>query len=491
MNFALVARLLSMVMVILALAFASCLGVSFLLDQEDHADLSREAFYASIATSLLAALLLYWVGRRPSRKFFRKEALCVIGLGWILASLVGSIPYIVTTPEIGFAGAIFESASGLTTTGASVLSDLEQLPRSLLFWRSLSQWIGGIGVVVFFVAILGSLGAGAKMLYAHEASASTTDFDESRVQSMVVHLIYVYLTLSLLCALSYKVAGMDWYDAVCHSFTTVATGGFSTRSASIAAFESPAIEWIAIIYMTLGGTSFLLLMRVARRHRGVIRQNTEFLYYLLIMLCAAVATTAMLMYDRSSADAMHAFRDAAFSVVSIMTTTGFSTDDFAAWSALPQMILLVLMIVGGCSGSTAGGVKVMRFIIAFRLCMQSVERSFRSRIVRPIKINGRTLGERPANEVITYVSLIGLITMSSCVLASSFEPHHAVDTSLSAVLACMFNVGPGIAEVGPTQNFDFLHPHTKLFLSLLMIMGRLELYAILALFLPSLWKRFV
>lgn len=477
-------------MLILAVAFGASLGVSKLMDAPADAGITQQAFVAGIMTSIFAAAMLFWVGRSHTHKFFRKEALAVIGLGWLLASLVGAIPYLIVTPEIGFSGAYFETASGFTTTGASVFSHLERLPPSLLFWRSLTQWIGGMGVVVFFVAILGFIGVGAKMLYANEASGSINEFEESRVQSTVARLVYIYLALTSGCVLCFRIAGMSWFDAINHAFTTLSTGGFSTRTESLAAFQSPMIEWIAIVFMILGGLNFLLILRIVGGRVGYARRNTELVAYLLIVAVSTTAICLTLLTQGATSDIEHALRAATFQVVSIMTTTGFATEDFARWSSLPQMILLVLMVIGGCSGSTAGGIKVSRAVIAFRVTMLSIERSFRARVVRHIRMNNQVVGSETVTETTNFLILMGGIIIASLIIVSIFQPTLQVDTNLSAVAACLFNVGPGLAEVGPTENFAFLNPYTKLYLSLLMIMGRLELYAVLALFAPSLWKRF-
>ncbi len=490
MNFPLVARLLGVIMLILAAAFSASLAMAGLLDSPAEAEQTRKAFVAGVAVALFAAALLFRVGRRHQRKFFRKEALCVIGIGWLLASLVGSIPYLVATPEIGFAGACFETASGFTTTGASVFSDIEALPPSILFWRSLTQWIGGVGVVVFFVAILGSLGVGAKMLYANEASGSLSEFDESRVQSTVTRLVILYLALTLACATCYWLAGMGPFDAINHTFATVSSGGFSTRNASIAAFHSPAIEWICIVFMVVAGLNFIVAIRALQANATLALRNTELKAYLLILLVATGLIAATLLSQQTLESVPHAIRAAAFQVVSVMTTTGFATEDFAKWSALPQIVLLLLMVVGGCSGSTAGGIKVSRAVIALRLMLLSVERSFRARVVRQVRMNRQAIGSETVTDVSNFIVLALGCAVASLVVVTLFEPNLQVDTNITMVLACLFNIGPGLAEVGPAENYSFLHPYTKLYLSLLMIMGRLELYAILALFAPALWKRF-
>lgn len=477
-------------MAMLVLAFSASIAVSFGLDTPEAAPVARRGFLLALAVSLAAAVALFRAGRGASKKFFRKEALAAIGMGWLLSALVGSIPYQMIVPQIGISGAFFESASGLTTTGASVLSDLESLPPSLLFWRSLSQWIGGIGVVVFFVAILGFLGAGAKILFANESSTSMADFDESRVQSAVARLITLYLGLSAACAASYFMAGMDWFDALCHMFTTVSTGGFSTRSASFAAFESPLLEWLAILYMILGGTSFILLLGLLRGKLGSAASNSEFIAYLSILAIGVMAVFLALILENAYSDWMRSARASAFQVVSIATTSGFATEDFAAWPSLAQIALLMLMVVGGSAGSTAGGLKVVRLVIAARFCLLQIERAYRSNVIRALRVNNRVVNEKAGHDAVAYIALLALMCLVAFPAAAMLEPSLSVQGVISAVAACLFNIGPGLAEVGPTQLYDFLQPFTKTFLAVLMIMGRLELYAVLVLLAPSLWKRF-
>jgi trk system potassium uptake protein TrkH len=482
--------MLSAILFALAIAFLGCLAVAWIYAGQPGEERAIYGFALSILLSSGLGFIFYLLGRKGPSRFFQKEALCVIGVGWILASLVGALPYGIIVDGISPTDAFFESASGLTTTGASIFSDVESLPRSLLFWRSLSQWIGGMGVVVFFVAILGFLGAGGRILYANEASGFTADFEDSRVQTAVKKLWTLYLSLSAVCILVYRVGGMGWYDSICHMFTTLSTGGFSTHTTSMAAFESPFLEWAATAFMVIGGTSFLLILQVLRGRVKQVRLNTEFHAYTLILLISILAVTIFLIRDGLAESWSHAARASAFQVASIMTTTGFSTENFGLWSPFPKVVLLTLMIVGGCSASTAGGMKVIRLVVGFRSSLNSVERAFRSRVVRRIVVNGRTLDDESTQNIITYIVILSLICVACIPLTAIFEPEISVDGNISAVFACLFNIGPGLAEVGPAQNYAHFHDYTKLLLSLLMIMGRLELYAILVLFSPSLWRRF-
>lgn len=490
MNYRLICRLLSAIVTTVALAFLICYFVSLApspIEGEREAGI-RFLYCTGVALSLASAL--FFAGKKARIRLFRKEALAVIGLGWLTASAMGALPYLLIVNDISIVDSFFESASGLTTTGASVFSDIEALPHSLLFWRALSQWIGGMGVVVFFVAILGFLGAGAKILYSNEASGSTADFDQPRVQSAVLRLWLVYIVLSLSCVAVYQIGGMRFYDALCHMFATVSTGGFSTRNASMASFDSPFLEWSTSLFMALGGCSFLLLLQIPSRRFWMFRKNTEWHAYIALLVGSAIAV-ALFIRGTPGAEGIHdTIRAAVFQVISIMTTTGFATVDYDHWPTFPKVALLALMIVGGCSASTAGGAKVVRIIMAVKVALRSIEQEYRPRLVRRIQMNGKPVEEDSINDVVVFLLLLVGICLVAVPLTSVFEPNLSLQASISSVFACIFNIGPGLGEVGPTQNYAGLHDYTKATLALLMIMGRLELYAVLVLFRPSLWRKF-
>ncbi len=490
MNFGLIFRLLGVIVVTLAIAFLACFGVGFAPSPIAWEAEAREGFLVCAGVALALSAVLFFLGRGCSLRLLRKEALCVIGVGWLLASAVGALPYVIIDADVGLVDGFFESASGLTTTGASIYSDVESLPRCLLFWRGISQWLGGMGVVVFFVAILGFLGAGAKILYANEASGSTTDFEHPRVQAAVMSLWLVYLGLSAVCMCVFALGGMSLFDALFHMFTVLSTGGFSTRNASMAAFESPFLEWAASFFMILGGCSFLLLATVLRGRFRAMKRNTEFRAYLVILGGASLAIMPVLLTSGFSENGHDALRASVFQVVSVMTSTGLVSVDFDLWPAFPKLLLLVLMVIGGCSASTAGGVKVARIVVALRVALRSIELEFRPHVVRRIQMNRKPIEPSTINEIMVFLVLVALLCMIAIPLAAVFEPSLSLEATISAVFTCLFNTGPGFAEVGPTRNFAPLHDYTKVFLSLLMIMGRLELYAILVLFSPALWRQF-
>ncbi len=490
MNYPIICKLLSVIMSTLALAFLASYAVGEIawIEARESAYLVEWILSASIACVL--AVVFAFLGRGAQLKLFRKEALTLIGTGWILASLVGATPYWLIIPGCGITDAIFESTSGLTTTGATVLSNLETYPHSLLFWRSLSQWVGGLGVVVFFVALLSSLGAGAKILYSNESTGTSTEIDSGRIQQGVLQIILLYLGLSGACLLAMRGAGLSWFDAICHMFTTISTGGFGTYDSSIAAFNNPSLEWIIILFMALGGTSFFALLMLTRRNWRGFRANTEVkAYYLILLAATAIVTTSMYLIT-AEPDFIATLRTCMFQVVSIATTTGFTTDDYMNWLPITHVILLLLMIFGGCSGSTSGGTKIVRLVVALKITQKSIEKSFRTRVVRPLYMNGRVLDQDDQENIMGFILLMTMVFLGGILLLSLLEPQVSFAGIFSAVASTLFNIGPGVAEIGPSENYAFFGPVAKCMFSLLMIMGRLELYAILVLFVPSLWKKF-
>ncbi|MBC2594086.1 TrkH family potassium uptake protein [Ruficoccus amylovorans] len=490
MNYRIISKLLSVIVTTLAVAFLICLGMGQTFDTSVREDGVLDEWLICSAVAVALALICMLLGRGAGNKLLRKEALAVIGLGWILASVIGALPYYLILEEASVADSIFETASGLTTTGASVFSNLESIPTSLLFWRCLSQWIGGLGVVVFFVALLSSLGAGAKILFSNESSGHSTDIDSGRVQHGVLQIMYVYLGLSALCAVVFHLCGMNWFDALCHMFATVSTGGFSTYNSSVGAFQSPTIEWMVTLFMALGGTSFFVMLRMVKCDFRHVWRNTEFIAYLIIMGTFSILITLILLGEGVVGDFNEALRVSTFQAVSLMTSTGFSTADFQMWPNVVHTLLMMAMIVGGCSGSTGGGTKVVRVVVALKVARQQIERAFRTRVVRPMHMNGRILDKDDQENVINYIVLLAIVCLLSLPVLALLQHELSFEGCFSAMLACLFNVGPGFNEVGPTLNYSYFSEAAKIFLALLMIMGRLELYAVLVLFTPSLWKRF-
>lgn len=495
MNYSIIFKLLSIILGFIGLAFAFSLGIGFIDQTSAGETRALIGFGVSIAITWGAALFFYFLGRKGDNRLYRREALCIIGVGWIIASVVGALPYLFIL-NCSLADAIFESTSGLTTTGATVFSQLDLLPHSLLFWRSISQWIGGMGVIVFFVTLFSFPGAGAKILFSSESSLQPNDLYSSRVRSNIFDILYLYLGLSLLCFLAFRLSGMNGYEACCHMFTTIATGGFSIYDESMGYFNSPQIEWVTILFMLLGATNFVFMIRILRRDWKVLKTSTEPISLYIIL----TAATALVFFELVSKERLSMFSDidqlgtivrtSLFHVVSLMTSSGFSTTDYNNWPLVTHTLLLGLMIIGGNSGSTAGGLKVIRFIAGIKIALVHIEGVFRTNVVRAVKVNGQTLDSFSKSGILTYIVLMAFIGHLSLLVIAILEPNLSVEGAFSAVIASFYNIGPGFQEVGPMETYAPFKDISKYVLCLLMIMGRLELYAILTLFLPSFWKRF-
>lgn len=489
MQYSIIFRLLSAITLVVTLALLACLGVAIVLG--DGLTVAVKGFALSGIGAGAVSGVLYLLGKNAINRLFRKEALCLIGVGWIMASLLGALPYLTILEECSLADAIFESASGFTTTGATVFTDYEnRFPPSLLFWRSLTQWIGGLGVVVLFVALVSNVGSGAKVLFSNESSGQSADIDDGTIKQGAKRIMNFYIGLSVACFISYYLAGLSWFDAVCHMATTVSTGGFSTINAGVPGFDNPLLEWLMIIFMFFGGFSFMLALKLMRTGWAAKRTGLEGVVYTILFICASLIVAGLNYFTLSQHDFHELFRDAFFQVITIMTTTGYATEDFNLWSVPVKWILLGLMVVGGCSSSTAGGVKVIRVIAAFRMTRQSIEKTFRSNVVRTLRLNGKIIDENARESLSDFLILIALVAVVGVVSFSMLQPACDMETGLSAVIACLFNIGPGFGQVGPMENFAFLHDATKIGLSVLMLLGRLELYALLVLFSPSLWRKF-
>ena len=482
--------MLGKVLLVLAGAFTLCILVGFLNEESLNEDRSCQAFLVCVVISFLFSGLFHYLGRNTSDRMFRREALCLIGLSWFLATFIGAIPYLLIVEGCTFSDALFECSSGLTTTGATAFNNFYEFPASLLFWRSLSQWMGGLGVVVFFVALLSSLGAGAKILFSSESSGSAADFDQGRIQHGAVILMLYYLSISIICAIAYKLAGMTWFQAVNHSMTTIATGGFSTEAESIQHFNSPLIEWIAIFFMALSATTFLFVIRILSRRWHLLRNGQEVYWFYSILLGSTFMLTVYLVELTGQLPTADSFRTALFQAVSIMTTTGYASTDFETWLPPAKMLLITLMFIGGCSGSTAGGVKVVRILIAMRGSLRSIAHAMRPNLTLSMRMGGKPLRESAVQNVVIFLMLMIVLQILSMLFVSANEPELTFLSTFSCVQATLFNIGPGFDQVGPYDNFHFLRGSTKLYLSLLMTLGRLELYAVLVLFTPMAWRRF-
>jgi trk system potassium uptake protein TrkH len=443
------------------------------------------AFLVSALFAALVGVLLIRFGRERGEAY-RREGILVVAGGWILASALGALPYLLTETFGHPMDALFESASGFTTTGASVMTDIESSGRGILFWRSFSQWLGGMGIVVLFVALLPELGPGARFLYKLEIPGPSAEALQPRIRDTALVLWKIYLALTGIETLLLMVSGLNLYDALTHTFSTLSTGGFSPRNASVAAFDSVAVEVIVIVFMFLAGANFSLYYRVWRLRGWNLLRDSEFRLYSAILGGGTLFVTWDLLRHDAYEHPGRALLDGTFQVVSLTTTTGFATTDFAAWPVLSRALLVGVMFVGGCAGSTAGSMKVMRMVIGLKSALREVRLIFSPNTVLSIFVRGKRVPDSVVRSVagffILYLSTWGVGTL----LLSISGPD--LVTAATAAAATIGNIGPGLRAVGPSENYAFFGTFDKGLLVLLMWVGRLEVYSIAALFTRTFWK---
>ncbi len=436
--------------------------------------------------------LLYFVGRdQAGKQLFRREALAVVSFAWILVGGIGALPFFLGGMTEGYTDAFFESVSGLTTTGASILNDIESQAKTLLFWRSFLHFVGGLGIIVIFVAILPILGVGGKALFKQEVPGPVPEGLTPRIKDTALALCRIYIAINVIEMIILKLCGMTYYDAINHALATMATGGFSTKNASIAAF-SPLIEWVMVVFMFIAGTNFSLHLRASKGDFLCYLRDKEFLVYLGIVVGLTFFFGTVLYFSGNKAvsnPGSISFRDSIFTSLTIMTTTGFGTVDFDQWPPVCRGVIVMLMFVGGMAGSTAGGMKVIRWVILLKASLHQLSIEASPRVVRVLKISGRVLDSRAQADAFSLFFLWISVFVGGTVIVAMITPEQSIISSMTAVASCLNNIGPGLEMVGPKMNYYYQNEFAKWILSLLMIMGRLELYAILIMFTPSYWLR--
>jgi trk system potassium uptake protein TrkH len=404
--------------------------------------------------------------------------LLAVTLAWAVASLVGAVPLLAAGTFSSPIDAFFESTSGFTTTGSTLLADIEAEPDAVLLWRSLMQWLGGVGIVVVVVAIAPVSGPGVQRAFYAETSGITAERLTPRIVDTAKIIALIYLALSAAAAIAYAIAGMNAFDAINHSMTTIATGGYSTRTASIESFDSLPIELVAIVFMALAGVNFAFYWRAAKG-RPLLPQGAEVLTYLGVLIAAIGAVTLSVVLAEDVGGTLGSFRDSAFSVTSIMTTTGYTTADFDSWNDFARVTLLVLMSVGACAGSTAGGIKVIRMALLGKAAGQELDRQLQPTAVKVLRLGGNTYSEDVRRAVLGFflVYVLVYVAGSLAMAAAGLDPL----TAISSTSATLNVIGPGLGEVGATDNYEAVPPFARIVLPLLMIAGRLEVFTVVAL----------
>ena len=430
-------------------------------------------------------LIIWFFTRKVKKELSKRDGYVIVGLGWIILGLTGALPFLLSGTITSYTSAIFETISGYTTTGASILNDIEALSPGIMLWRSMTQWIGGMGIIVLTVAILPIFGVGGMELFMAEAPGPSSSKIHPKITDTAKRLWILYVILTFVETIFLKIAGMSWLDAVNHSFTTLSTGGFSTKNASIASFNSPAIEYIITTFMLVGGVNFSMIYFILKGAFEKVISNEEFKTYIgLVILFTLSIAISLFVY--SGTDLETSFRHSVFQVVTIITTTGFSTANYALWSPFAYMLIVFLMFTGGSAGSTSGGVKIIRHLIILKNGYAEFKRLLHPRGVIPVRINSRSLEQKIVYNVLAFFFIYLFIFALGTLIIAAFG--YDIFTSAGASIACLGNIGPGIAGVDPSHNFSFFSGGAKIFLSFLMLLGRLELFTILILLTPAFWR---
>lgn len=479
-NIKLILSLHGILLMLNGLFMLTCLPLSLYYEDDDW-----KTFFISGLFTILIGLSLYLAFKDTQNKTLRKrDGYLIVTSGWIIMSIFGTFPYLISGSIPSFTNAFFETISGYTTTGASILNEIEEIDKSVLLWRSLTQWIGGMGIIVLTVAILPMLGIGGMQLFIAEVPGVTYDKIKPRITETAKRLWGIYLLLTALECILLYVAGMSLFDAANHSLTTMATGGFSTKQDSIAHFNSPLIEYIIVVFMFLAGTNFSLMYFGLHLDFKKIWSNEEFRWYLKFILFLAIVLTFFVQHVTGNSWEQ-AFRENLFQIVSIVTTTGYASADFTTWGSFLTLIFFIFMFIGGSAGSTSGGIKIVRHIILIKNSLLEIKRQLHPSAVIPVRLNKKAIRQEITFNVLAFIMIYFIIFAFGSILLAMM----GVDfmSAVGAVATSLGNVGPGLGIVGPSESFSEIPDPGKWLLSLLMLLGRLELFTILMMFSPHFW----
>ena len=481
-NFRIISKIIGSLLFIEAFFMAWCVGISFYYQEDDSM-----AFLFSMLVTFGSAFLFLLLGRKAENSLSRHDAYVVVTATWVVFSFFGMLPFLIHGCITNVTDAFFESTSGFTTTGASIIDDVEILPHAILFWRSLTQWIGGLGIVFFTIAILPSLVGGSVKVFAAEATGPIKAKMHPRLSTTAKWIWSIYFMLTIACGLSYCAAGMDWFEAINYSMTTTATGGFAIHNESTEYFHSPTIDYISITFQFLSGINFTLLyVSIVKMKVKALFSNSEFKLYVSVVVGATLWIMYLLL-TRMGYDLEHAFRAALFQVVSFMTTTGMFNEDAGTWPHITWVILGVVMYLGACAGSTSGGFKCVRGVMLLKVIRNNFRQSLHPNAVLPVKINGVNIPQSKLVALFAFYTLTMLMILvtATIMIVAGIDNTNAITIALS----CVSNVGPTLGtQIGPVMSWSTLPDLIKWILCPLMLMGRLEIMTVLVLFTRSFWK---
>ena len=481
-NYKIISKIIGSLLFIEAFFMSWCLGISFIFNEDDHM-----AFLISIVLTMAAGFLFLLFGNRSDNSLSRRDAYIVVTAVWMIFSIFGMLPFLIHGSITNICDAFFETISGFTTTGASIIDDVEVLPHGILFWRSLTQWIGGLGIVFFTIAILPSLVGGSVKVFAAEATGPIKAKMHPRLTTTAKWLWSIYLLLTISCGISFWFAGMNWFEALNYSMTTTATGGFAIHNESAEFFHSPTIDYIAITFQFLSGINFTLLyVSIFKMKLKSLFKNSEFKLYISVVLITTL-WIAYLLFTRMDYDLERSFRCALFQVISFITTTGMFNDDAGTWPHITWVILGVVMYLGACAGSTSGGFKCVRGVMLLKVVRNNFRQILHPNAVLPVKVNGQNIPQSKLIALFAFFTLTILMILftATVMIVAGIDNTNAITISLS----CVSNVGPTLGtQIGPVMSWSSLPDIIKWLLCPLMLMGRLEIMTVLVLFTRSFWE---
>lgn len=480
-NTRIIVRLLGFLLMIEGGFIMLSIPVSLIYGEKD-----AHVFLISGLITAFIGFISFYFNRRADKSISKRDGYIIVSAGWVVFSVFGTLPFLLSGSIPSYTNAFFETMSGFTTTGASILNDIESLSHGILFWRSLTQWLGGMGIIVLSLAVLPLLGIGGMQLFIAEVPGPTPDKLSPRIAGTAKRLWYIYTFFTIAETLMLWAGDMNFFDAINHSFTTMATGGYSTKQASIAYWDSPYIHYVITFFMFLAGTNFTLSYFALHARFDRVFRNEEFRYYLTFIGIFTVVI-AIIMYFTTSIGVENAFRDSLFQVVSILTTTGFATADYLKWAPILGVLIIALMFFGGSAGSTGGGVKIIRMVMLFKNSALELKRLIHPNAVIPVRFNKIAVEPHIVSNILAFIAFYLLTFATGVVVMSAIGSD--LETSIGAVAACLGNIGPGIGDVGPAENFSNIPVIGKWFLSFLMLIGRLELFTVLVLFSPEFWRK--
>ena len=480
-NFKTIIRIIGILLLLETVMFLVCSSVSFYYRESDMLDFWKAGGITAGVGLLLAAL-----GKGGERQLTRRDGYVLVSFAWVAFSLFGMLPFYIGGYIPDIADAFFETMSGFSSTGATILDDIESLPHGILFWRSMTQWIGGLGIIMFTIAVLPIFGVSGLQVFAAEASGPTHDKVHPRIgiTAKWIWSIYTGITTLLVCLL--MLGGMDWFDSICHAFATTGTGGFSTKQASVAYYNSPYIEYVISIFMFISGINFTLVLLFVNRKFKKFIGNAELKFYFgSVVLFTAVI--AIVLYYTSPMGMEESFRKSLFQVISLHTSTGFATDDYMQWSPVLWGLLTIIMLMGACAGSTTGGLKCIRMVILTKVSRNEFKHILHPNAILPVRINKQVISPSIVSTVLAFCFIYITIIVISTLLMMTMGV--GAEESIGCVISSIGNMGPGLGETGPAYSWNALPDAAKWLLSLLMLLGRLELFTVLLLFTPDFWKR--